>query len=155
MHKWILISALATLSCACASDRRAPRDPALIAAIIDAVEDGWEQGDPAPFERHFLDFPGARYVESGGQNVGLRDLVDHHVVPEKDVLESLELSFDDVEVHFEDDFAWALASVEVRAVVRADGRVIDKTGYETFLFRDVGGRWMVVHTHSSTRPRKR
>ena len=126
-------------------------DTQALLAIIDAIEKGWEQGDAAPFERHFLDFEGARYVESGGQNEGLRDLVDHHVVPEKDALAGLLLDFDKVETHVEGDFAWAVADVEVRAEIRADGRTIHKRGYETFLFRRVAGVWKVVHTHSSTR----
>jgi hypothetical protein len=51
---------------------------------------------------------------------------------------------------------YALANEDVRVVatVRSDGRKIDKTGHETFLFRRVGGTWKVVHTHSSTRSRK-
>ncbi len=61
----------------------APEEKEAILDIIAAVEYGWENGDGAPFREHFLDFDGARYVESGGQNVGLDDLVTHHVEPEK------------------------------------------------------------------------
>ena len=56
-------------------------DSAALVAIIDAIEKGWEQGDGTPFREHYLDFPGARYVEGGGQNEGLTDLVEHHVEP--------------------------------------------------------------------------
>jgi len=130
-------------------------DPETLKAIIADIKAGWENGDPAPFEKHYLDFDGARYVESGGQNVGLRDLIEHHVVPEKDTLKSLKLTFDNIEVHFENDFAWAVADVRVRATVRSDGREIDKSGFETFLFRHVDGVWKVVHTHSSMRAVKK
>ena len=41
-------------------------DSAELVAIIDAIEKGWEQGDGTPFREHYLDFEGARYVESGG-----------------------------------------------------------------------------------------
>ena len=40
-------------------------DSAALIAIIDAIEKGWEQGDGTPFREHYLDFEGARYVESG------------------------------------------------------------------------------------------
>ncbi len=120
--------------------------------IIAAVEVGWETADGTPFREHFLDFHGARYIESGGQNSGLDDLVHHHVEPEGDVLDSLDLTFSNVETHFEGDFAWAIADVEVEAVVKSDGRRIHNRGYETFLFRRIDGEWKVVHTHSSTRP---
>lgn len=119
--------------------------------IIYAIELGWENGDPTPFRDHYLDFEGARYIESGGQNKGLADLIDHHVVPEGESLSSLDLEFSNIETHVENDFAWALADVEVKASLRDESREIHKRGYETFLFRRVGNEWKVVHTHSSTR----
>ncbi len=127
-------------------------DSAALIAIIDAVEKGWLQADGKPFREHFLDFDGARYIESGGQNAGLTDLIEHHVEPEGDALDSLELNLSNVETHVEGDFAWAIANVEVKALVKRDQRQIHNRGYETFLFRRVDGNWRVVHTHSSSRP---
>ena len=127
-------------------------DAAALIDIIDAIEKGWEQGDGTPFRKHYLDFEGSRYVESGGQNEGLTDLVEHHVEPEGDALSDFELSLTDVETHFEGDFAWAIADVEVKATVNRDSRMIHNRGFETFLFRRVDGEWKVVHTHSSSRP---
>lgn len=131
-----------------------PADEAAIKAVIVAVERGWEQGDGAPFRKHFLDFDGARYIESGGQNVGLDDLVRRHVEPEKTALEYLQLDFDKVVIHFEGNFAWALADIRVKGKVRKTGKEFDKKGFETFLFRKIDGIWKVVHTHSSSRDAK-
>ena len=127
---------------------------AALIAIIDAIEKGWEQGDGQPFLEHYLDFDGARYIESGGQNKGLTDLVEHHVEPEGDALEGFELSLSDVETHVEGDFAWAIANVEFKAVVKSDQRQLHSRGYESFLFRRVNEEWKVIHTHSSSRPVK-
>jgi uncharacterized protein (TIGR02246 family) len=138
-----------------AAGAKADSDAAEIIAIISAIEAGWEDADGTPFRKHFLDFPGARYIESGGQNEGLTDLVEHHVEPEGDALEGLELSLTNIETHFEGDFAWAIADVEVKALVRRDQRQIHNRGYQTFLFRRVDGQWKVVHTHSSSRPVKK
>ena len=132
----------------------APKDEQPILDIISAIEHGWENGDGAPFRENFLDFAGARYVESGGQNEGLDDLVTNHVEPEKDALEYLELDFSNIEVHFEGNFAWAVADTEVKGKVNSSGFEFDKTGRQTFLFRYVDGKWMVVHTHSSSRDRR-
>ena len=126
-------------------------DEADLLTIIAAVESGWENGDGTPFREHFLDFPGARYVETGGQNEGLDDLVTHHVEPESGALDGMDLSFSNIEVHFEGDFAWAIANTEFQATVVSDGRKIHSRGYQTFLFRKVDGVWKVVHTHSSSR----
>lgn len=129
-------------------------DSATLIAIIDAVEKGWEQADGQPFREHYLNFEGARYIESGRQNAGLTDLIEHHVEPEGDALDSLELDLSNVETHIEGDFAWALADVEVKATVKRDQRKIHNRGYETFLFRRVDGKWLIIHTHSSSRPVK-
>ncbi len=127
-------------------------DSATLIAIIDAVEKGWEHADGRPFRQHFLDFDGARYIESGGQNTSLTDLIEHHVVPEGDALDNLELDLSNVETHIEGDFAWAVADVEFKAKVKNEQRDIHYRGYETFLFRRVNGEWKIIHTHSSTRP---
>lgn len=150
LSRFVLILGLALLGYANANE-----DTEELVAIIGAIEAGWEQADGTPFRKHFLDFPGARYIESGGQNKGLTDLVEHHVEPEGDALEGLELSLTNIETHFEGDFAWAVADVEVKALVRKDQRRIHNRGYQTFLLRRVDGHWKVIHTHSSSRPVKK
>lgn len=147
----ILLLTLLLLSTAA----KAESDEAKLRAIINAVEIGWEQADGTPFRAHFLDFPGARYIESGGQNEGLTDLVEHHVEPEGDALDGLDLSLTNIETHIEGDFAWAVADVEVKALVNRDQRRIHNRGFQTYLFRRVEGEWKVIHSHSSSRPVKR
>jgi hypothetical protein len=129
-------------------------DSAALVAIIDAIEKGWEHGDGQPFHEHYLDFEGSRYIEGGGQNEGLADLVGHHVEPEGDALDNFELNLSNIETHIEGGFAWAVVDVEVKALVKKDQRQIHNRGYETFLFRRVADEWKVVHTHSSSRPVK-
>lgn len=121
--------------------------------IISQIDYGWENGDGMPFRKHFLDFDGARYFESGGQNVGLNDLVEHHVEPEKDALMFLDIEYNNIEVHFEGDIAWALADTLVKGEVKKSGKKFDKKGHQTFLFKSVEGEWKVIHTHSSSRNR--
>ncbi len=126
-------------------------DKQKIAEIIQEIKLGWEAGDGMPFRKNYLNFKGARYFESGGQNRGLDDLVTHHVEPEKDALEYLKLNYSSVEINFENGFAWAIADTRVKGKVRNSGKVFDKSGFQTFLFRLVDGEWKVVHTHSSSR----
>ncbi|GAA74805.1 MULTISPECIES: nuclear transport factor 2 family protein [unclassified Pseudoalteromonas] len=133
------------------------KDKQAIIDIISSIKYGWENGDGAPFRKNFLDYKGARYIEGGGQNTGLNSLVEHHVEPEKDALEYLRLNFSEIEVHFEGDdksFAWAIADTRIEGKVNKSGKIFDKTGFQTFLFRKVDKNWKVVHTHSSSRNRK-
>lgn len=150
----LAIVGVALIGCTTVPAPKTSDAEAQIVAIIESIEKGWEQANGAPFREHFLDFEGARYIESGGQNQGLSDLVDHHVVPEGDALKDFDLSFSNIETQVEGAFAWAIADVEVIATLTRDGRRIHNRGYETFLFRSVGNQWKVVHTHSSSRPVK-
>ena len=129
-------------------------DAAALEHIIEAVRNGWLEADGDPFREHFLDFYGARYIESGGQNEGLADLVEHHVEPEGHALADFELNFSNPEIHLEGDFAWAIVDVDLEATVISRDEKISRKGYQTFLFRRTDGEWKVVHTHSSTRPKK-
>ena len=129
-------------------------DAAALVAIIDAIEKGWEQGDGAPFRAHYLDFEGARYIESGGQDTSLTHLIEHHVVPESGSFDNFEVTFSNIDTHVEGVFAWAVADFEYTATRKRDQSELHSRGYETFLFRRVDGHWKVIHTHSSSRPVK-
>ncbi len=129
-------------------------DSAALIAIIHAVEKGWEQGDGQPFRKHFLDFEGARYIESGGQDASLTHLIEHHVVPESGAFDGFDVMFSNIDTHVEGDFAWAVADFEFKATRKRDQSDLHSRGYETFLFRRVDGNWMIVHTQSSARPVK-
>ena len=145
----ILLTVLAVGGCAPAEADPPVQDPALLEGILEDVRVGWEQGDGAPFYAHFLDWEGARYFEGGGQNVGLRDLVENHVEPEAEL--GLRLEFSDIQTHFEGDFAWAVVDTEIR-LTAPDGRDIHNRGHGTYLFRWVDGAWKVVHTQSGSSP---
>lgn len=151
MHT-VIVSIMSIALAAPSLAQKAADDRQALIGIIKAIEAGWENADGAPFRRHFLDFDGARYIESGGQNEGLSDLIKHHVVPEGEALSDLALEFSNIEMHVEGNFAWAIADVELTAVVNKDRRSIHRRGHETFLFRQISTDWKVVHTHSSTRP---
>jgi hypothetical protein len=132
----------------------ADNDRKSINRILDAIITGWEQADGAPFRQHFLDYDGARYIESGGQNVGLTDLIEHHVEPEGDAIK-LELSFNDPDIHIEEDFAWVVVDSVVRGTILKSGRKIHNKGFQTVILRKIDGDWKVLHTHSSGRPVKK
>ena len=132
----------------------ADTDQDKIGKILEAIEDGWEQADGAPFRKHFLDYDGARYIESGGQNVGLTDLIEHHVEPEGKALK-LELDFTNPVINIEGDFAWVIVDTEVRATIYKTDRKIHNRGYETIILRKIADEWKVLHTHSSSRPVKK
>lgn len=154
MFKYFIIVIMSALSFSSnAHDENHMSDEEQITHVIHQIKYGWENGDGSPFRKHFLDFKGARYFESGGQNTGLTDLVEHHVEPEKDALVFLTIDFSNIQIHVEGDFAWALADAAVKGEVRKSGETFDKTGFQTFIFKKIDGNWKVLHTHSSSRNR--
>ena len=137
-------------------DSNMPDDEQAIRQIMSDIQTGWETGNGAPFREHFLDWDGARYFESGGENTGLNDLVINHVEPEKDAIPDLTLGMSNLQVHFEGDkFAWAISDTTVGGTLSRSGETLDRTGKQTWIFRKVDGVWKVAHTHSSTRARRR
>ena len=78
MIKIIVTSLLLILSFSTVADGgqgQTNKDKQEIIDIISGIKNGWENGDGTPFRKTFLDFKGARYIESGGQNKGLDSLV--------------------------------------------------------------------------------
>jgi hypothetical protein len=137
------------VGCAVTKSASPPQDEAQLEAVLEDVRIGWEQGDGTPFYTHFLDWEGARYFEGGGENLGLRDLVENHVEPEAEL--GLRLDFSNVQTHFEGIFAWAIVDTEIR-LTTSDGRDIHNRGHGTYLFRWVTDAWKVVHTQSGSSP---
>jgi hypothetical protein len=144
-----LLGILALSGCAPTEADPPVHDPALLEGIIEDVRLGWEQGDGSPFYAHFLDWDGARYFEGGGENIGLRDLVENHVEPEAEL--GLRLGFSNIQTHFEGDFAWAVVDTDIQ-LTTSDGRDIHNRGHGTYLFRWGDGAWKVVHTQSASSP---
>lgn len=136
------------------SNSYADSDKDQIKVILAAIISGWENADGAPFRKHFLDFDGARYIESGGQNVGLSDLIDHHVEPEGKAIK-LDLNFTKPDIHIEGNFAWVVLNTEVLGTIIKTERKIHNKGYQTIILRKINDAWKVIHTHSSGRPVKK
>ena len=144
----LIIFTLTLIGC---ENKTADHNEALIENIVEDIRLGWENGDGAAFRKHFLDWDGARYFEGGGQNVGLEDLIVNHVEPEAEL--GLKLVFDNVQTHFEENFAWALVNTEIKLTTKS-GRKIHNKGHGTYLLRWVNNGWKVVHTQSASKPVK-
>ena len=148
MKNLIFVLTLTLIGC---GNSKADHNEALIKNTIDDIRLGWENGDGVAFRKHFLDWDGARYFEGGGQNEGLEDLIVNHVEPEAEL--GLGLVFDNIQTHFEGNFAWAVVDTEIKLTLKS-GRKIHNKGHGTYLFRWVTDAWKVVHTQSASKPVK-
>ncbi|MBT3216676.1 MAG: SnoaL-like domain-containing protein [Candidatus Marinimicrobia bacterium] len=146
MKNLIFAFAIVVLGC---EKNIADHNEKLIENIIDEIRLGWENGDGTAFRSHFLDWDGARFFEGGGQNIGLEDLIVNHVEPEAEL--GLKLEFTNIQIHFEENFAWAVVDTEIE-LTTSTGREIHNKGHGTYLLRWVNGVWRVVHTQSASKP---
>jgi hypothetical protein len=126
-----------------------------ILMVLGGVTHAWEEGDSSAFRRYFSSSAGLRVIEGGEQNVGVNDLIEHHVLPHHEEFAELDITSNNVEIHFvgEYDNAWAIKDFDVRIKTK-DGKETKASGYETCILQKLNGKWKIVHSHCSTRRMK-
>lgn len=127
-----------------------------IQAVLRGVTAAWEQCDTAAFRKYYAPDKGTRMIEGGGQNIGVDDLILHHVLPHHEEFAALGITINDTDVHFLGSGytnAWAIQDFDVLVKTKA-GKESRATGYETFILQRFNGKWKIVHSHSSTRSMK-
>ena len=133
-------------------EKHADGDRAKIESAVRAVAKAWGNADGPVFRRHYASDPEMRFVESGGENVGIEDLVENHVIPEQDHFKKMRVIVNGVEIHVSKDnkSAWSLSTIEFKATTKK-GKKIHSKGFETMIWEKRDRRWRILHSHSSMR----
>lgn len=120
------------------------------------ISEGWNRADGKPFLKYYSSDPKTLMIEGGGTNVGVKDLVEHHVIPEKNHFVKMNVSFNNIKVRVSDDKkeAWSVANTEFKAETKK-GKKIHNKGFVTMIWKKTGPAWRIVHSHSSSRPVKK
>lgn len=126
-----------------------------------AVIEKWLAGYDAAFNAKDLDKLGAFYhpqvtiYEGGGIDNGWAAYRDGHLGPELKAFENLQFAHTNRQVHVLPDgkSAYAISSYTLKA--KMGERNIDSGGLETLvLMKGDDGRWLIRHSHTSSRPRR-
>lgn len=122
-----------------------------IRQVIRSLASAWQDGDSVAFRKYFATDKDIRMIEGGTQNIGVGDLIEHHVLPHHQEFAELAIDINKTEIHFVNgyDNAWAISDFDMR-IKAMDGKETKATGYETFVLRRFNGKWKIVHSHSST-----
>ncbi len=96
--------------------------------------------------------PWVRIVEGAGVNRGWVDYRDHHLGPELGEMQNFRSRYDDIEPQVRGDVAWAAFRYEL--VADTPQGHVEVEGRGTAILEKRGGRWLVVHTHTSGRRRQ-
>lgn len=111
-----------------------------------------EKGDLATLDGLYATDPPAQVIENGIAE-DWTHYRDGHLAPELKELKDLRFRCESVVAEVSGDLGWATCEVSLQA--RLGEKAIDSVGRETLVFRRVAGDWKIVHSHSSTRARKK
>jgi len=144
MRRLLLILSLLLLAAAPAAAQPS-EGPAEIRAVISRMQDAWNRGDFQGYMEGFWN-PGVRFVSKGRMLTGWQETLDHYVrdydTPEKRGT----LRFWDVEVEMlGPDVAQMTGRYELKS------RGLAQDGVNTRLFRKIGGKWVIILNHVSSR----
>ena len=85
--------------------------------------------------------------EHSVKNDGIEDVYGHHLKPEIEAFEGLQLDFSDVRITQADDMALVTRDYKVKG--KLGERMIDAKGNETMVWRQINGNWKIIHIHYS------
>ncbi|HRH42625.1 MAG TPA: nuclear transport factor 2 family protein [Pyrinomonadaceae bacterium] len=110
-----------------------------------------EKGDLAALDRLWANSEDVTVFESGHANYGWTDYRNNHLAPELKEFKNTKYSFSDLKVKVDGKTAWATFKYSLSAEI--EGRNIQSSGLATAVLEKRGGRWQIVHWHSSA-PRR-
>jgi ketosteroid isomerase-like protein len=154
--RWALAGSVLAAAAACTIERGDVRTPSgeppeadtvRVRKLIEAIAESFGTGDLAALDTIYHD--SVTVFEGGSVDRGWRAYRDGHLAPELRALSDRRLRFRDVRVHLAGSMAWATARYDLSAT--AEGGTVSAEGLATFVFRKRGGRWRVVHVHTSSR----
>ena len=126
-------------------------EAARVGATVRALFAAAERGDVAALDTLYAG-DSLTVVEGAGINRGWADYRDHHLTPELREMKGFRYRPFEIEARVSGDLAWAMFRYALQAEV--NGRAIDALGRGTAILERRGGRWIVRHTQTNSRPRR-
>jgi ketosteroid isomerase-like protein len=153
MHKRLLIIlmcvlALSISSLAASKPKKAAASGAPDKAYLQKLMAGWSSGNPADMAQYydqgdyaFFDIAPLKYSNWAEYQTGATALLKGY--------KSLKLTVnDDAQIHADGNLTWAAATVKEDAVTTAGKHELATLRW-TVIFEKQGGKWMIVHEHTS------
>jgi ketosteroid isomerase-like protein len=117
-------------------------------AYLDKLMAGWSSGDAANMAQYydqgdytFFDIAPLRYSNWAEYQKGVTELLKGY--------KSLKLTVNDAaQIHTEGNLTWAAATVKEDAVTAAGKHELATLRW-TIIFQKEGGKWLIVHEHTS------
>ena len=111
-----------------------------------------EKGDLTILEKLWANDESVTVFESGHANYGWKDYRENHLGPELKEFKNTKYAFSDLKVKVDGKTAWATFKYTISAEMKE--RKIEGSGLGTAILEKRGGKWVIVHWHSSSPPRR-
>lgn len=111
-----------------------------------------EKGDLAALDKIWANSEDVTVFESGHANYGWTDYRNTHLAPELKEFKNTKYAFSDLKVKTSGNLALATFKYALAADIGA--RKVESSGLGTAVLEKRGGRWQIVHWHSSAPSRQ-
>ena len=150
MKRFFLISsfAVALLATTAAAQSKEER---LVHAVLDENTAAFVRNDIAALDRIWANDEAVTVFENGYANYGWADYRNNHLAPEMKEFTNLHYAVVEPKIKVSGKTAWATFKYTI--VGDSGGRHFDSGGLGTAVLEKRGGKWLIVHWHTSA-PRR-
>ncbi len=134
-----------------AAGQAEPPDTLQIRTVIEAVFAAAEAGDMAALDTLYAG-EALTVIEGAGIDRGWTQYRDHHLAPELEAFRDFRYRPSEIEAQVAGDMGWAIFRYTLGAEYQ--GAVLDQVGRGTAILERQGDRWIIRHSHTSSRPRQ-
>ena len=122
-----------------------------VIAVLQQNATAFAKNDMATMNKIWVTNETLTIFESGHANYGWTDYRDHHLAPEMKEMKNTKYEFSDIKAKVSGSMAYATMKYTISG--DSDGKHFDSAGLATAVLEKSGGRWRIVHWHSSA-PRR-
>jgi ketosteroid isomerase-like protein len=127
-------------------------DERAVIAVVEALAAFSQAKNVAGLDTLYAPDAWVRVIEGAGVNRGWVDYRDHHLAPELAEFQNFRYRYFEVEPQVRGTVAWA--SFRYELIADTPQGHVEAEGRGTAILEKRGGRWLVVHTHTSGRRRQ-
>ena len=126
-------------------------DEKLVREVLTKNTTAFAQNDLATLDKIWANDDAVTVFENGHANYGWTDYRNNHLAPEMKEMKNVKYASSDEKIKIDGKTAWATFKYTISG--DSEGKHFDSGGLGTAILEKRGGRWLIVHWHSSA-PRR-
>ena len=126
-------------------------DEKLVREVLTQNMTAFANNDMPTLDKIWANDEAVTVFENGHANYGWLDYRNNHLAPEMKEMKNVKYASSDLKLKLADKMAWATFKYTISGDL--DGKHFDSGGLGTAILEKRGGRWLIVHWHSSA-PRR-